>query len=1007
MIDRFYTLTGALLLLAINSESFATHPEVSELIVRFKELPRHEMTVQELVQAVENRQALPDTLKMLSYPVRARPLLHYSVASDKKHTKTERKGSSGQRAKTAREKLDEYVVLEYKNSQALDAAKKSLENDPNVIWVGENEYFRPHAAPADPLFPVVPQVMGYQWGLHAMRMPQAWDYAEGHAYVAIVDSGIEVGHADLQQNFRQVFSYDFAHLDGNVDEKAPNYEDPIGEPLVDQVPFRTSPDLVGHGTHVAGIIAATANNGLGGAGVCMHCSLMVAKSSTIRNVEGVIYPNYSFSHGVTALTWLIDTGVQVVNMSFGRDVSPCPDPESAVCVALDHAKEMDVVVVAATGNDSHQNIDFPAIHPHVIAVGAVDKQGNMPTWSSRGPGIDLVAPGVDVVSTFYTGIDYIPQSGNDQNSLRRCRDSLSARPGFGPCSGTSMASPHVAGGAALLRSVNPLLSSDQIRDLLKRHGNNSTLPNNKFGHGMPNMLASVRSALGSAAGQTLVNRLTPLFSLYSSSAEDHLHTASPQMAMAAMYQTLQPQPDSGRARWMPSGAPTPGYSSFPIPAFVGVETPRASAYIFTTHRNPFNPEKNLVPLYRLSYQGSHAGNARNLDHAYTTEQSGINAFVNAGYRLNGIEGYIFPDYEPQPPGTVKLYRKYNAARDDHAIFPETQLAYMTSIGYTQNAGKEWIGYVYANQDSDNDGLIDGFERVIGTSINRRDTDRDGISDGVEVNNYPYSDPLDNLSSPVFAHRTPRNQTTSWRQVQFSAHFADSPVLLSQMQSYFGADTAATRVRNLTNNGVALRLEEESSRDAETGHTTESVGIFGIPAGAIHDINGRVIGEAGFVMSGTRNNRDWRRLEFSRSYNRPVVLMEMTSYNGGDPAHMRLRNVASSSARYQIEEWDYLDQAHTTETIGYVVLEQGRHRLPDGKIIQVGEARINHLWSQVNIPALGGVPVLLSQSQTYAGSQAVVTRQRNINATGFQVKLQEEEGNNDGHAMETVGYLAVY
>jgi hypothetical protein len=649
------------------------------------------------------------------------------------------------------------------------------------------------------------------------------------------------------------------------------------------------------------------------------------------------------------------------------------------------------------------------MHPDVIAVGAVDNQGNMPTWVNRGLGIDLVAPGVDVVSTFYTGIDWIPQNVNN-NALFRCRDSLSAPPGYGPCSGTSMASPHVAGAAGLLRSINPLLSSAQIKHLLTSNASRRLSPNNTLGHGMPNMLASVRSALGSAREQTLINRLTPLFRLYTTTGTDNFYTTSPQMAMAAMYGSLQPQPEveNSRVTWSSNlGRLTPGYSEFPRPPFSWYENPRADVYIFTTHRNPFNPEQDLVPLYRLSYTGNYTGgNLRDVNHTYATDPARVSIYRSNNYNMDGIEGYIFPRYEPQPPGTERLYRKYNPTRHDTAIFPESMLSQMTADGYTANQGDDWIGYVYVNQDSDSDGLIDGFERVVGTGINNPDSDRDGIADGIEVNTYPYTDPLDNIPSPVFVHTTPRNQATSWRRIAFSEPFSDSPVLLSQMQSYFGADTAATRVRNLTNDGVSIRLEEETSRDTETGHTTETVGLLGLPAGEILNANGEVIGEAGFIMSGVSGNNDWRRLNFSGSYTDPVVVMEMTTYNGGHPSHMRLRDVTASSVRYQIEEWDYLDQGHASETMGYVVMEQGRHTLANGMQVQVGSARINHAWSQINIPALDGVPVLLSQSQTYAGGQAVVTRQRNISASGFQIRLQEEEGNDGSHATETVGYLAI-
>jgi hypothetical protein len=131
----------------------------------------------------------------------------------------------------------------------------------------------------------------------------------------------------------------------------------------------------------------------------------------------------------------------------------------------------------------------------------------------------------------------------------------------------------------------------------------------------------------------------------------------------------------------------------------------------------------------------------NVDHTYTTDRAEIAAYKNDRYNLDGIEGYIFPKNEPQPNGTVKLYRKYNPARDDHAIFPESMLSYMASQGYTVNSGSEWIGYVFPNQDSDGDGLIDGYELMLRTDIHNSDSDFDGISDGIEVISYPNSDPM--------------------------------------------------------------------------------------------------------------------------------------------------------------------------------------------------------------------------------------------------------------------------
>jgi subtilisin family serine protease len=752
MKSRLTALAAACLLVTASTTSLADPPEVTELIVRFKEATNRDKTAQGLADSTANRQARPGTLKQLAYPVSARPLVKRRGKSTAQRAARALVNKPNQRKKSAREKLEEYVILKYPNREALEAAKAAFENDPNVIWVGENSLFTLNAMPADPLVPQAAEDMDYQWGLHALKLPEAWDYIQGHAFVGVVDSGIETAHPELQQNFRPHLSYDFGHHDSDVDELAPNIQQG-NETSVDSVPYGEPPKLAGHGTHVAGIIAASANNGTGGSGVCWNCSLMIGKSARIIPSSYGHFLNLDFASSLAAITWMADSGVQVINMSFGgqQDEPPCTNPEDPLCVALTHAQEMDVVMVAAAGNESDQDVDYPAADPSVIGVGAVDIDGNAPIWSSAGPEKELAAPGVHILSSFYTGVEYIPSESHTDEFNPECTNSLHPLPDYGPCSGTSMATPHISGSAAILRSANPLLTSDQIRDLLSQHASQAENPDNSLGHGLPNMLESVRSALGTAAGQTLVNRLTPLFSLYSDTAEDSLFTTSPQMAMAAMYETLQPQPDDEEARntWTPTGAHyTPDYSSFPRPAFFWHERPKADAYIFTTHRNPFNPELELVPLYRLSYQGNYTGNnPMNVDHVYTTEQNGVDAFTDVGYQLDGIEGYIFPDYEPQPPGTEKLYRKYNPNRDDHAIFPESMLGQMTAAGYTQNSGNEWIGYVYLNEDSDGDGLIDGFERIVGTNSDNPDSDQDGIPDGTEVNVYPYSDPLDAIASP--------------------------------------------------------------------------------------------------------------------------------------------------------------------------------------------------------------------------------------------------------------------
>ena len=147
----------------------------------------------------------------------------------------------------------------------------------------------------------------------------------------------------------------------------------------------------------------------------------------------------------------------------------------------------------------------------------------------------------------------------------------------------------------------------------------------------------------------------------------------------------------------------------------------------------------------MSYKPSNPAST-DRDTTYTTDTTGILAFKNVSYELDGIEGYIYAPCTPEPScipaGAVRLYRRYNPQRDDFAIFPESELAQMVSQGYTSTGNaNEVIGYVYPNVDKDGDGLIDGFELLIGTNPLVADSDCDGLSDGQEALNYPYSDPL--------------------------------------------------------------------------------------------------------------------------------------------------------------------------------------------------------------------------------------------------------------------------
>jgi subtilase family protein/thrombospondin type 3 repeat protein len=655
-----------------------------------------------------------------------------------------------------RARLERYVVLSFPPRLDLAPTVAALAAHPYVLHVEENVSFTLSVDPTnDPYMHYTGDPTTYQWGSYTLNLPAAWNRIHGHAYVGLADTGLEVNHPDLRPyhldganwvfdggSFRAQFSYDFGYDDANVDE-AETQLDKTKDP-----PAWITPTNLGHGTHTSGIIAANTNNGRGVAGACWNCSLMMAKISRIddRGFNG----DLSIDAEASGITWLVDHGAQVLNASWGGQGN-CSDDFDMTCSALAHVEDRDLTMFASSGNDE-TDINYPASDPRVISVGGISPDGMLwmesdcPPVTGYPPGTEcgsnytktqgsamqvLVAPAKNILSTTYEGWVWIQG---------KCADGSA----YGLCTGTSMSSPYAAGVGALVRSANPLLTKANVRTILINNASRGGAWDPRLGYGIPNADASVQSALGKVAGQVLANRLTPLFSLYSAAAEDYYYTTVPQMASAAMFDPVTPYGSVGPY--------VNGYTAFPgtacnvSPCRRG---PGASAYIFTSDHAPYAGAPALVPLYRMSFRGTNPnGNPQHRDTTYTTQVAGVTLFKSLGYELDGIEGYIHPNCTPEPgcipSGAVRLYRRYNPQRDDFAIFPESELVQLESQGYTSTGGTNFndvIGYVYPNVDTDGDGLIDGFELLIGTNPQTADSDCDGVSDGVEVLNYPYGDPL--------------------------------------------------------------------------------------------------------------------------------------------------------------------------------------------------------------------------------------------------------------------------
>ncbi len=297
----------------------------------------------------------------------------------------------------------------------------AIQAQPDILYAAVNRERRLAQRAGDPL-------RDRQWGLTISEADSAWQRTRGGGViVAVIDSGIDNSHPEFDGRLLTGFD---ARNGGSG-----------------------AYDWNGHGTSVAGIIAAAGNNGIGGSGICPDCRIL-----PIRACDA--FGRCDDASVVAGIYYAVDNGARVINLSLGG-----PGDSSALRAAVAYATARDVLITAAAGNEGGGGAaNYPAAYPDVIAVAASDRDDRIGQFSNSGNYVSLTAPGVEIVTT-------LPNVS------------------YGRTSGTSAASPFVAGALALLAAARPDLRADDLSCLLLSNADDRGSPgfDDSYGHGRLNI----------------------------------------------------------------------------------------------------------------------------------------------------------------------------------------------------------------------------------------------------------------------------------------------------------------------------------------------------------------------------------------------------------------------------------------------------------------------------------------------------------------------------------------
>lgn len=848
---------------------------------------------------------------------------------------------------------------------------------------------------------------GEQWHYHNtgqsggtsdadIDLPEAHDVETGHpaVVVQVIDSGIEVGHEDLQG----ALWVNPGEVAGNgVDDDANGYVDDVhGYDFYADTGALSDPN--GHGTHVAGTIGARANNGIGVAGVAggNGTAGSGARVMTARFLDAAGYG--SSNHAATALVYGADNGAVISSNSWSGGHTALLEDAIDYFIANAGTHHADFpaaplaggLVVFAAGNDASGAPSYPAYYPKTLAVAATGHDDVRAYYSNYGDWVDIAAPGGD-------------QSGGIRRGV------LSTVPGgYAFYQGTSMACPHVSGVAALVASYEYRNGTVLTADLLRTRLTSTTDYIDPLNPGFESLLGSgrlnARNALlnivpfppeidiapsgislvleeGASTTRALTIGNTGAGRLFWSAA-----VAPSAASEEAVLQEGEPYPahfydppdkdapdaragqqvdetssaaDGGGYRWTSSDDPAgPAFDWFDIRS------------LGTALSLPDDGFQEVALPFRFLFYGTSHTTVNVSSNGYLTFGRDGASFGNAPIPSSEVPNdFVAPFWDDlNPAAGGKVHHYHDAARNRFIV------QYTGVPRYYEGGALTF--QVVLSPDGD---ILFQYHTMTGIT----DQGTIGIEDASGSNGL---------------------------EIAFNTAFVSNGLAVLVDAPWLIISPASGEVVPGGSQTATLHIDTE---DLAAGSHTGTITITSndpdessIKIAVDLTVGSTSIGEAGSLTVSQSGAGQWHSVAFSRSYANPVVVMGPLSFHGSQPATLRVRGVTSTGFQFQIDEWDYMDGRHYAETAGYLVVEAGTHQLADGRLIQAGRTSATSGTKTVSFPErFAAGPVVLSQVVTVNDAKAVVTRQKDVTAGGFALSLQSQEASAT-HQTETVAWIAL-